>query len=344
MENRIEIFTNILKELQKEFKIPGLSFAIVHKNTTISKEGIGYADVNNKIKAEANTQYRIASLTKPIAATIILKLVELGKLKLDDPIAELYPDYKERFHKIREWFIKKKITGVIENYDFKREDITIRHHLTHTSEGVPGENYRYSGFLFGELKKVINNVSEEGFDSLVKSEIIEKLKMESTITCKENEEYDKEPERLAVPYYTDEAGNVTKSDYPLFDLNTAAGIISTVEDLAKFDIALNKNQIISEQSKELAFTPMISNTGRILPYGLGWFIQNYGTSNQKTLWHFGYSDNSISSLYVKIPSTELTMILLANSDALCNFSGLAEEGDVSRSPFARAFLEAFIQK
>ncbi len=342
MENRIKIFTNILKKLQKEYKIPGLSFAIIHKNKIISKEGLGYADIENKKKAEANTQYRIASLTKPMSATIILKLVELGKLKLDDPISELYPDYKEKFLKTSELFIKKKIIGVIENYDFKREDITIRHHLTHTSEGVPGDNYKYSGFLFGELTKVINNVSEEDFESLINREIIEKLKMESTITCKKNEEYDKEPERLAVPYYTDEKGNVTKSVYPLFDLNTAAGIISTVEDLAKFDIALNKNQIISEQSKELAFTPMISNTGRTLPYGLGWFIQSYGTSNQKILWHFGFGDNSISSLYVKIPNAELTMILLANSDALCNFDELAEDEDVSHSPFAKAFLEAFI--
>jgi CubicO group peptidase (beta-lactamase class C family) len=315
MENRIKNFTNILKELQKEFKIPGLSFAIIYKNTIISREGLGYADIDNKIKAKANTQYRIASLTKPIAATIILKLVELGKLKLDDPIAELYPDYKERFLKIRESCARARI----ENYDFKREDITIRHHLTHTSEGVPGENFRYSGFLFGELTKVINNVSEKGFDSLIKKEIIEKLKMKSTIACKENEEYDKEPERLAVPYYTDEKGNVIKSKYPHFDLNTAAGIISTVEDLAKFDIALNKNQIISERSKELAFTPMISNTRSTLPYGLGWFIQNYVPSNQKIIWHFGFGDNSISSLYVKIPSAELTIILLAYYNITCKF-------------------------
>ncbi|MFX0113289.1 MAG: serine hydrolase domain-containing protein [Candidatus Hodarchaeota archaeon] len=284
----------------------------------------------------------MASLTKPITATIILKLVELGKLSLDDRISDLYPDYKEKFQEYKDRFKSKKITGVLENYNFERDDITIRHHLTHTSEGVPGENYRYSGFLFGELAKVIDNVTEEGFESLIKREIIDKLKMESTITCKKNEEYDQEPERLAVPYYTDERGNIAKSEYPLFDLNTAAGIISTVEDLTKFDIALNKNQIISEQSKELAFTPMISKTGDTLPYGLGWFIQNYGPSNQKILWHFGFGDNSISSLYIKIPNMELTMILLANSDALCNFSGFADDEDVSRSPFAKAFLGVFI--
>jgi CubicO group peptidase (beta-lactamase class C family) len=344
MEKRIKIFTNHLKELQKEYKIPGLSFVITHKNKIISKEGLGYADIDKKIKAEANTQYRIASLTKPISATIILKLVELGKLKLDDPISELYPNYRERFPKIKKWFVEKNITGVIDNYDFERDDITIKHHLSHTSEGIPGENYNYSGFLFGELTKVINNVSEVDFETLFKREIIEKLNMESTIICKENEEYDKKPERLAIPYYTDEKGNQIKGEYPLFDLNTAAGIISTVEDIAKFDIALNKNQIISKQSKELAYTPMITSTGHILPYGLGWFIQNNDTPNKKILWHYGFCDNCISTLYVKILGTEFTLILLANSDCLCNFSGLAEKGDVSRSPFAEVFLEVFLQK
>jgi CubicO group peptidase (beta-lactamase class C family) len=166
--------------------------------------------------------------------------------------------------------------------------------------------------------------------------------MESTITCKKNEEYDQEPERLAVPYYVDERGNITKSEYPLFDVNTAAGIISTVQDLAKFDIALNKNQIISKQSKELAFTPMISKTGATLPYGLGWFVQTYGPVNQKILWAFVFGDNSISSLYIKIPKIELTTILLANSDGLCNFSGFADVGEVADSPFAKVFLDAFI--
>lgn len=342
MRNKIENFKDLLDQLQKKYKIPGLSFILLHDNKILHTEGLGYADIDNKIEAKSNTQYRIASLTKPISATIILKLVELGRLRLDDRISGLYPDYTEKFQEYQDLFKSKKITGVLESYHFEREDITLRHHLTHTSEGVPGENYSYSGFLFGELTKVIDNVTEEGFDSLIKREIIEKLKMESTITCKKNEEYDQEPDRLAVPYYTDERGNITKSKYPLFDLNTAAGIISTVEDLAKFDIALNKNQIISEQSKELAFTPMISKTGATLPYGLGWFIQNYGPSNRKILWHFGFGDNSISSLYIKIPNMELTMILLANSDALCNFSGFADVGEVSDSPFAKAFLDAFI--
>jgi len=341
MKKKIENFKNQLEQLQKKYKIAGLSLIILHDNKILHTEGLGYADIEDKIEAKSNTQYRIASLTKPISAAIILKLVELGQLNLDDPIYDLYPEYKKKFQEYKNRFEEKNLTEILENYNFEREDITIRHHLTHTSKGTPpGDNYSYSGFLFGELTKVVNNVSKEGFESLMKHEIINKLKMDSTITCKENEEYEKEPDRLAVPYCTDEKGKVKRSKYPLFDLNTAAGIISTVEDLAKFDIALNKNQIISEKSKELAFTPMISNSGKTLPYGLGWFIQNPTNPNQKILWHYGFGP-SISSLYIKIPSSKLTLIILANTDGLCNFPGLADDEDVSRTPFAKIFVDIF---
>lgn len=79
MRNKIDHFKDQLEPLQKKYKIPGLSFIILHDNNILNSEGLGYADIDNKIEAKANTQYRIASLTKPISAAIILKLVERGK-------------------------------------------------------------------------------------------------------------------------------------------------------------------------------------------------------------------------------------------------------------------------
>ena len=342
MRKKFENFRDQTEQLRKKYKIAGLSFIILHNNKILHTEGLGYADIENKIKAQSNTQYRIASLTKPISTTIILKLVELGVLNLDDPISKLYPEYKAKFQEYKDRFERKNLTEILENYNFERKDIAIKHHLSHTSKGIPGDSYSYSGFLFGELTKVIDNVSKKGFEVLMKHEIINKLKLDSTITCKENEEYEKEPDRLAVPYCTDEKGKVKRSKYPLFDLNTAAGIISTVEDLAKFDIALNKNQLITEKSKEMAFTPMISSSGKTLPYGLGWFIQNPTKPNKKILWHYGFGP-SISSLYIKIPSSKLTLIMLSNTDGLCNFPELADNEDVTITPFAKIFVDIFMK-
>jgi CubicO group peptidase (beta-lactamase class C family) len=70
--------------------------------------------------------------------------------------------------------------------------------------------------------------------------------------------------------------------------------------------------IISKESKETMYTPTISTSGGILPYGLGWFVQKY--KGIKLVWHYGHAPKAYSSLILKIPEKELTMILLANSD------------------------------
>ena len=63
-------------------------------------------------------------------------------------------------------------------------------------------------------------------------------------------------------------------------------------DLAKFDVAMDQNRIISRESKETMFMPMISNGGKTLPYGLGWFVQEY--RGMKILWHYGYDPGAYS--------------------------------------------------
>ena len=93
---------------------------------------------------------------------------------------------------------------------------------------------------------------------------------------------------------------------------TRGGMISTVLDLAKFDVAMDRNRIVSEASKEAMFTPTISSSGRTLPYGMGWFVQE--DEGTKLVWHYGWAPHAYSSLYLKVPEKGVTLILLANSD------------------------------
>jgi hypothetical protein len=76
-----------------------------------------------------------------------------------------------------------------------------------------------------------------------------------------------------------------------------------------------------------------------MPTGLGWFVQNY--NGQTIYWQFGSTPGAYSSLIVKIPSRDLTLILLANSDGLSEPFSL-QNGDVNASVFAKAFLRLFI--
>ena len=77
---------------------------------------------------------------------------------------------------------------------------------------------------------------------------------------------------------------------------------------------------------------------RVLPTGLGWFVQNYNA--ETVVWQFGVMTGGYSSLILKIPAKRLTLVLLANSDGLCSPFDLST-GDVTKSLFALVFLRLF---
>jgi CubicO group peptidase (beta-lactamase class C family) len=110
-----------------------------------------------------------------------------------------------------------------------------------------------------------------------------------------------------------------------------------VLDLAKFDSAMDRNQIISGDSRQIMFSPTLSNQGQPLSYGLGWFVQDH--KGLRLVWHNGHQP-TYSSLILKVPARDLTLILLANSDGLSGSFNLGD-GDVMESPFAGLFLSQF---
>jgi CubicO group peptidase (beta-lactamase class C family) len=76
-----------LDALRQELKIPGLCAAVVKDGQLVWARGLGFADVENRIPATPETPYHLASVTKPFAATVIMQLVQDGKLSLDDPVS-----------------------------------------------------------------------------------------------------------------------------------------------------------------------------------------------------------------------------------------------------------------
>jgi len=363
----IQTFTQEIERLRKEFKIPGLSVAILQGQQVVFANGFGYADIRDRIPATANTPYNIASCTKPFAAAVLMKLVEAGQLGLDDEMAKILKDtffpfgsgtihgYANACEKIREMGKKKStlFAFLFQDYRCDTERITVRHHLTHTSQAVPGEAYRYNGFLYGLLSHVAEAVSGKGFADLLVENIIAPLEMTRTVPSISDSRRDQVLAERAKYYQVDDRGNFVLSQWPPKEivkaleasgldstprLNAGGGMISTVLDLAKVDIAMDRNLIVSEESKEAMFTPTISNRGQLLPYGLGWFVQEH--EGVKIAWHYGWAPKAYSSLILKVPQEEVTLILLANSDGASAPFRLGA-GNVLTSPFAVTFINLF---
>lgn len=85
----MQLFEQRLESMRKTLSIPGMSVAVLKEQEIVFNKGFGYADIENQIPATENTPYNIASLTKPFGATILMSLVEEGRLNLDDAMADI---------------------------------------------------------------------------------------------------------------------------------------------------------------------------------------------------------------------------------------------------------------
>jgi len=366
-------FEDELDVLRQEHRIPGMSVTVVREQRAVLARGFGYVDLENQIPATADTPYNIASCTKPVAAAVLMRLVEQGRLNLDAPLGDLLMNavFPLRLHGERVRGYGDMCTAMAElahmddfplaflfaDYRCDRARITVRHHLTHTAQGAPGQAYRYNGFLYGWLSLVAEQASGTAFADLVVETITGPLGMTDTLPNQDPGRRDPILAARSQYYRVDPAGGYERSQWPsrefaeliqMIDsdavksegqLDAAAGMITTVRDLVKFDIAMDRNQIVSSASREAMFTPSRSDdSGQALPYGLGWFVQEQ--DGVKLVWHYGYAPYAYSSLILKVPEQETTLILLANSDGASASFNLGA-GDVLRSPFATAFLRRF---
>ena len=332
-------FETHLEFIRQELKIPGMSAAIVKDHALVWATGFGYADLEHKVAATPDTPYGLASVTKPIGAVVIMQLVEEGLVDLDAPINQY---------------------GV----DLGNDAITVRHLLTHTSEGIPGTEHHYNGNRYGYLGGVIEGASGQTFAALLSENILLPLGMKNTALNPFNssggtlhniledlklglgwgKNYQQYPDvynRLALPYQFDEAYNTIPGMYQTYH-NPAAGMLSSVTDLAKFDIALDQGLLLGNAAKNEMFSPAYSTyqNRQDLMYGLGWYVQDF--DGLELIWHCGRWEPSTSALYLKVPEKNLTFIILANTDNLTvPFAGIGY-GDVSKSALALAFFRYFI--
>jgi CubicO group peptidase (beta-lactamase class C family) len=315
------LFERSLDQLRQESGIPGLSAVIVHGRRPVWWGEFGMADVERSLPARRDTPYPVGDLTQPLAATLVLQCIDRGNFHLDD--------------RMQRW------TTVLP------QGATVGDVLRHTSAGT----FEYRPDRFAAFTPVIEYYMRLPFRKALAHEILDQLAMRDSVPGHDLEQpspldipffdpsdlsrYRDVVQRLAVPYRVDIRRHATRSDYPPRSITAGAGLISSAQDLAKFDAGLDDRRLLSDA----ATVAMQQRGGANVPTGLGWFVQSY--NNETLVWHFGNIPNAFSSLIVKIPRRDLTLILLANSDGLSAPFAL-ERGDVTTTLYARIFLRTYL--
>ena len=314
-------FPAALDSIRVLLRIPGMAAAIAHDGRIVWARGFGYANAQEARPATSTTPFHLASLTKPFGSVILMQLVQQGLVDLDDPVSD--------------YGVSLSSSGTI----------TVRHLLTHTSEGVPGAAYRYNGNRFGYLDQVIQSASGRTFGSLLVERILRPLDLTDTapnplqasafdLTGLDRAVFSA---RMASGYDL-RGGSIVPLSHPDY-FGVSAGLVASVEDVATFSLAIDEGRFLEPGTWQQVFTPAVSNGGATLPYGLGWFIHEH--EGVELQWHYGHWTTN-SSLIVRVPAERLTFVVVANTPQLSAAYGLGGDSDVLRSDVARLFIESFV--
>jgi CubicO group peptidase (beta-lactamase class C family) len=331
----LEEFARALDSLRTAARIPGLSAEVVKDGEVIFARGFGYADLERQIPATPETPYDIASVAKPISAAVALKLVEAGLLDLDRPMAQ----YSEWADFCKDFSAQPSILARGLRCDSPQH--SLRHLLTHTAIGRPGEQFSYNPVLYSWASRPMRDATGTPFSRLVEQYVFQPAGMSrSARTHRDQPLREDLAAAIAVSYRVDSTGELVRSaeKEPQGD-GAAGGVISTVLDLARFDAALDRGELISPASYTAMMRPARSPGGESLPYSLGWFAQRH--AGHELRWHSGWWDDSYSALYLKVPDENLTLILLANGEGIW-WDNPPDSAQVQQSTFAQAFFRTFL--
>jgi len=330
--SRVAGLSELLEKLDAEVpgwleqaSVPGAAVAVIRNGEVVATRGYGYADVEKSIPVTPTTGFNIGSISKTIAAWGVMTLVERGELDLDAPVDR----YLTRWQLPDSEFDEKGVTirrllshtaGLsLHGYPgWGPDDVlpTIEESLSGKTNGPgavylimePGTQWKYSGGGYTLAQLIVEEVTGESFEDYVREAVLRPLGMVNS----DFRLSDELMSRSSLAY--DERGLPTPN--PRFTEQAAAGLHTTVEDLAKFAAAAMATDdgdargrgVLKAETVELMLTPAPASN---LTYGLGYAATLRSTGRQGR--GHGGSNRGWQATFEVIPETRDGIVVLTNS-------------------------------
>ncbi|MBC2845195.1 serine hydrolase [Winogradskyella flava] len=320
-ENEIETRQDVINFLFKDYigEKPSASFIVIKDGKIKENQSFGYADLEHKIPANGETNYRLASVTKQFTAMGILILIHQGKLNYETKLTEVIPEFPEYGKDITIKNLMSHRSG-LQSYtklypkDWKKQivDEDVLHLLMKQNSLLFPANskFRYSNSGYAVLAKIIERVSGKSFKEFMDIEIFEKLGMtNSTVYLK-----DLHIKNRAYGYKLIEREYQNKDQNKWSAIQGDGGIYSSVSDYAKWDKSLYEETLISEDLMNDAFSKW-DKDGKTDGdgYGFGWQI---GYKNGKKYLVHGGSSTGFLNTTLRVPSDKITVVIYTNNGNL----------------------------
>ena len=296
----------------KKKQVPGCALMVRHNGKVVLAAGYGFANLEHGVRVTPQTVFQSGSVGKQFTAMAVMILIEEKKLDLDDPISK-YLDVPNAWSAITVRHLLTHTSGLgdyPEKFSLQQEhteDDLLNMIKARPLGFAPGEKWGYSNLGYVTLGILIHKVSGEFYGDLLQKRVFAPLGMSHTRVINEA---DIIPNRAAG--YRLKDGALKNQEWVAPQLNTTAdgSLYFTIEDIAKWDEALEKRKILSQASFEQMWRPVRLNDGSAAPYGFGWQIGK--TDSGHHLVEHGGAWQGFAAYIGRYPDDRLSVAVLCN--------------------------------
>ncbi len=279
--DRLATFFTELSDLKDRLDIPGLAYVIIKDGEILAEREMGFEDAESKVPYSSTTLQDIASVAKIFVVSLLLKMEEDGQIDFSDSVIKYDPTLNVP------------------------PEVTVRHLLTHTSEGIIGQEFVYGTTRFGMLIHVIEGATNRSFEEILNERILQPAGM---------------------TLHPSPAGP------------SSIWMFSTLRDMSRYVQALDNGVLFNASTLSRLLTPSRNNDGHVLPVSLAWFAQDF--KGERVMWSYG-QDDTAGVLLLRVPDHGISLLVQANSGALSDPFRLMM-GNVERSALAHSFMRLFV--
>lgn len=310
---RADEVDDYVKRQMQERRVPGVALAVVKNGRVVKMQGYGLANLELNVPVTKETVFEIGSVSKQITAAGIMLLAQDGKLDVDEKISNYLPNTPESWKNVTVAHLLTHTSGIrsytgLSGYELSKRlkrDEFIKQLSVETLDFPTGERYLYSNSGYSLLGYIIETVSGKNYWDFMRERIFLPLGMTKTA--------DRDPQYI-VPNRADgyewRNNRFVGRDWDLTDIFAAGAIVSTIEDMVKWEAAMAGDKFLKSETKARMWTPVKFNSGTTYDYGFGWRLAPL--RSRKLISHSGQTAGFAANLS-RFADDNLSVIVLTNN-------------------------------
>jgi len=295
--------------------VPGGLVAVASKGQVIHLRSYGMANVELSVPVTDSTVFEVGSISKQFIAAATMLLVQEERLDLDDPIHQFLPYLPGEWLGVTVRHLLSHTSGIpdyeeIGGYDLygirltPEEVIRIAH--SRPMDFRPGTGWYYSNTGYFLLSMILERIEGRPLGEVLHSRIFEPLGMLQTRLA---DPEDVIPHRAA-GYWTNKTGElINRRPTETSSTLGAGGVLTSVYDLLKWDLALYGDELLSAESKATMWREVVLPSGKHTGYGFGWFVSPY---HGLTTQGHGGQVAGFNADFARFPDLEAVFIVFLN--------------------------------